>query len=214
MNLTYCVYSAISAAWVSGGWLLLPEKRRLEIRSRGQTRLHKTEGILRKAVATLRKRMEHERKEREIYEAISFLRNVTAIGMSNRMSADLALQKLSENKGLLSPAYAKTLSFLRLNKVAEAVAAFESAADCDIAGDFIRAVLQWDEIDPKELTASLISYQKSAKEMRITSQKRNDELISDLIYAPVVVNVLVIFLNFIFVAYFLEQKEMLQGLFF
>jgi hypothetical protein len=37
--------------------------------------------------------------------------------------------------------------------------------------------------------------------------------ISDLIYLPVVVNKLVIFINFIYVAYFIDQKEMLENVF-
>jgi hypothetical protein len=52
------------------------------------------------------------------------------------------------------------------------------------------------------------------KEMRLTARKKKDELVSDLIYLPVVANILIVFLNFIFVAYFVEQKDMLAGLFF
>jgi hypothetical protein len=158
--------------------------------------------------------MQKERKNREIYEAISFLRNVTAVGMSGRMSADLALQRLAENKGVLQPAYAKTLGLLRLNKREEAVKKFEEAVGDGLGIDFIRVVLQWDDIDPQELTASLISYQKSLKEMRVTERRKKDELLSDLIYIPVVVNILLIFVNFIFIAYFAEQRDMLRDLFF
>jgi hypothetical protein len=48
------------------------------------------------------------------------------------------------------------------------------------------------------------------KAARLTEQKKKDEMISDMVYFPVVVNILVIFVNFIYVAYFLDQKEMLQ----
>jgi hypothetical protein len=214
MNLTYCVYTACVLTAGAGWWLTLPVRKRLEWAGRGRTEIRRVKGFFRRRLELLGERMRRERREREIYEAISFLRNVTAVGMSKHMSADMALQKLSESSGVLQPAYARALSLLRLNKREDAERCFGMAAGGSLAKDFIRVVLQWDEVDPRELTASLISYQKSAKEMRITAQKKRDELISDLIYVPVVVNILVVFMNFIFVAYFLEQRDMLKSMFF
>jgi hypothetical protein len=46
-------------------------------------------------------------------------------------------------------------------------------------------------------------------EVSLTLRKKRDETISDLIYLPVVVNLMIVFINFIYVAYFLDQKEML-----
>ena len=57
---------------------------------------------------------------------------------------------------------------------------------------------------------TLLSYEKTMKAVRVTEQKKRDEIISDLIYFPVVLNILVIFINFIYIAYFIDQKEMLQ----
>jgi hypothetical protein len=214
MNMTYCVYSICLAGAGLGMWLFTPARRRLEIVNRGKKGASRMKRLLARKVDGVLDRFRKSQKEREIYEAISFLRNVTAVGMSERMSADLAIQKLAENRGLLQPVYTKALGLLRMNKKSEAEACFAAAVGGGIGRDFIRAVLQWDEIDPKELVASLTSYQKSMKEVRITARKKKDELISELVYVPVVVNILVVFMNFIFVAYFLEQKDMLKGLFF
>jgi hypothetical protein len=186
----------------------------LAVVERGREGAQRAGKRLRTRLKSLRELLQKERKDREIYEAISFLRNVTAVGMSGSMSADLALQRLAENKGVLQPAYAKTLGLLRLNKREEAAKRFGEAVGDGLGLDFIRVVLQWDDIDPRELTASLVSYQKSLKEMRVTARKKRDELLSDLIYIPVVINILLIFVNFIFVAYFAEQREMLRDLFF
>ena len=46
--------------------------------------------------------------------------------------------------------------------------------------------------------------------MRYTKIRRRDELISDLVYFPVVLNCVVVLLNFLYVAYFLQQKEILS----
>ena len=48
---------------------------------------------------------------------------------------------------------------------------------------------------------------------RLTKQKRRDEMVSDLVYFPVVVNAMAVLMNFIYVAYFLQQKEALNVLF-
>ncbi|MDR2356214.1 MAG: hypothetical protein LBE16_08480 [Clostridiales Family XIII bacterium] len=213
-RITYCVYGACLLAACAARWLTLPVRRRLAVLDRGRDGARRTGARLRAGLKDLREQLQKERKDREIYEAISFLRNVTAVGMSGSMSADLALQRLAENRGVLQPAYAKTLGLLRLNKREEAAKKFGEAVGDGLGLDFIRVVLQWDDIDPRELTASLISYQKSLKEMRVTARKKRDELLSDLIYIPVIVNILLIFVNFIFIAYFVEQRDMLRDLFF
>jgi hypothetical protein len=208
------VYAACFLAVCAARWLTLPVRSRLAVLDRGRDGARRAGTRLRLRIGALREHMQKERKDREIYEAISFLRNVTAVGMSASMSADLALQRLAEHRGLLQPAYVKTLGLLRLNKREEAVKKFQEAVGDGLGLDFIRVVLQWDDIDPRELTASLVSYQKSLKEMRVTERRKRDELLSDLIYIPVVVNILLIFVNFIFIAYFAEQRDMLRDLFF
>ncbi|MDR2089467.1 MAG: hypothetical protein LBP73_08940 [Clostridiales Family XIII bacterium] len=213
-HITYCVYAVCALTACAARWLTLPARSRLAIAGRGREGARRAGKRLRSRIKALREHMQKERKDREIYEAISFLRNVTAVGMGGSMSADLALQRLAENKGVLQPAYAKTLGLLRLNRREEAVKKFKEAVGDGIGLDFIRVVLQWDDIDPQELTASLLSYQKSLKEMRVTARKKRDEMLSDLIYIPVIVNILLIFVNFIFVAYFAEQRDMLRDLFF
>jgi len=44
---------------------------------------------------------------------------------------------------------------------------------------------------------------------RQTRQKKRDEMISDLIYFPVIMNVMLILINFIYVAYFIDQRDAL-----
>jgi hypothetical protein len=59
----------------------------------------------------------------------------------------------------------------------------------------------------------LISYQKNIKEAKKTAQAKQDEIISEMIYFPIVLNVFVIFINFIIVGYFMEQQQMFNMLF-
>ncbi len=159
--------------------------------------------------------MEKSRKDRvdmEIYEAISFLRNITVMGKGGTLSADTLLEQLILHKGKLSKTYGQTLRLLRQNRKEEAIDYFSQAVATDISKDFARLLIQWDEIDPKQLLETLLSHQKNIREARLTAQKRRDETVSDLIYLPVVVNVMLVFINFIYVGYFIDQREMLTML--
>lgn len=152
-----------------------------------------------------------ERKmDREIFESITFLRNLASIEKGRSSSTDSIIEKLSEHNGLLQPIFIKMLNLLRMNQPKEAAALFSQRVGTTASRDFAGLLIQWDRLEPGELIETLLSYEKSMKAVRLTDQKRKDEIISDLIYFPVVINILVIFINFIYVAYFIDQKEMLK----
>lgn len=151
-----------------------------------------------------------KKMDREIFESITFLRNLASIEKGRSSSTDYIIEQLSEHNGLLQPVFIKMLNLLRINKPKEAASLFANKVGTTAGRDFAGLLIQWDRLEPGELLETLLSYEKSMKAVRLTDQKRRDEVISDLIYFPVVVNILVIFINFIYVAYFLDQKEMLR----
>lgn len=161
--------------------------------------------ILRMIKACREKKM-----DREIFESITFLRNLASIEKGRNSSADSVIEKLSENNGLLQPIFIRMLNLLRINRLKEASALFSQKVGTPAGRDFANLLLQWDRLEPGELLETLLSCEKNMKAVRLTGQKKRDEIVSDLIYFPVVVNILVIFVNFIYVAYFIDQKEMLQ----
>ena len=154
-----------------------------------------------------------ERIDREIYESISFLRNMIALGNGRRVGSDYVIEQLSHKEGILQSVYIKMLRLLRIGKTEEAVKAFATEVFTPVALDFGDLLLKWDELDPMELIEILISYQKNIKEAKKTSQAKQDEIISEIIYLPIVLNVFVIFINFIIVGYFMEQQQMFNLLF-
>lgn len=149
-----------------------------------------------------------QKMDREIFESITFLRNLASIDKGREYSSDTIIEKLAENDGLLRPIFIKMLNLLRINKPREAAELFTEKVGTRAGKDFAVILIKWDQLNPSELVETLFSYEKSMKSMRITAQKRKDEIISELIYFPVVLNILIIFINFIYVAYFIEQKEM------
>ncbi len=151
-----------------------------------------------------------QKLNREIFESIVFLRNLASIDKGREYSSDTIIEKLSEHEGLLRPVFIKMLNLLRLNQPMEAAELFSKSVGTQAGRDFSVLLIKWDRLEPGELMETLLSYEKSMKASRITSQKRKDEIVSELIYFPVVINILVIFINFIYIAYFIEQKEMLM----
>ena len=151
-----------------------------------------------------------QKMDREIFESITFLRNLASIDKEKAGSSDYIIEKLSDYDGLLQQIFIKMLNLLRVNQPQEAAELFSKSVGTSASKEFAELLLRWDQMDPCELNETLLSYEKSMKAIRLTEQKRKDEIISDLIYFPVVINILVIFVNFIYVAYFIDQKEMLQ----
>jgi len=154
-----------------------------------------------------------DRIDREIYESISFLRNIIALGNGRRVGSDYIIEQLSHREDTLQPVYIKMLRFLRLGKSDDAIRAFSAEAFTPTGIEFGDLLLRWDELDPIELNEILISQQKAIKEAKGTAQRKQDEIVSELLYFPVVLNVFVIFINFIVVGYFMEQQQMLRMLF-
>ncbi|MDR0885376.1 MAG: hypothetical protein LBN22_03250 [Clostridiales Family XIII bacterium] len=150
----------------------------------------------------------------EIYEGVALLRNLISTGADRRLSTDGLIEQLATLGGHLRPHYEKCLTILRRGKSDDMIAYFTSEMDFAIADDYIRLIASWDYVAPEKFKTSLVNYQSNLKEMRITNLKKKDEVISDLIYFPIVINALFIFMNFIFVGYFIEQKNMIGALFF
>ena len=163
-------------------------------------------------VNTLIKRRE-EKKEDEIYEGICFIRNYIAVNPVMGSGTDYVLEQLIMYADVLKPAYIKLLNLVRTNNRADGLRVFSQEAGEKYGKDYGRLLLQLDEMPVSETEETLITYQSNLRDIRITRIKKRDEIISDIIYMPVVINMLLIFVNFVYVAYFIEQKEALSMLF-
>jgi len=144
-------------------------------------------------------------------EAVSFLRNAAVSG--TLPSCEVILTELCNSDTILTSGFAGMLSRLRQNDREGALRAFTAVAGDREGGDIGRLILQWDELEPEEVLETLLSYQRHLAEVRYTVARRRDELASDLLYVPVVMNVMLVFVNFIFVGYFLDEQEMFQMIF-
>ncbi|MBO5667240.1 MAG: hypothetical protein J6S45_07320 [Firmicutes bacterium] len=158
--------------------------------------------------AILQKQKE-DRAEKEIAQGISYLRNAAAMGRGEHMSTELILSELAASSRLLSDVYYSMANYLRLGDGEAALRVMEEQVKVPVASDYGRLLLQWEKLAPSLLMETLTSYQKAIEQVRLTKQKKWDEVISDLVYFPVIMNVMLILINFIYVAYFIEQRDAL-----
>jgi hypothetical protein len=148
----------------------------------------------------------------EIYQSIALLRNMIKSNKFSKLSSDYMIEQLAVYSELLRNTYFKVLNLLRLNRKQEAIQLFSSEVRTKVSSDFGRLIIELENMENRELDEILISLQKNIREERITKLKKNDEIISDILYIPVVLNVLLIFINFLYIAYFINQKNVFSML--
>lgn len=200
------------------GWLLVADKGKwdLEARARryaaiaGQAVSASFLLVRWKSFLLTRK---HEVMHRELSDCLAYIKNIVVLGRGKTMSTELLLEELADMTEVLSPAFidmARCLHICESSKACQVLCdAFESSYSRDIAQFLVR----WEDISTQELMGTVMAYRNILLQERITKQKKKDELISDLIYFPVVLNSMAVLLNFIYIAYFIEQREALMGIF-
>ncbi|GHU63819.1 hypothetical protein AGMMS49983_08150 [Clostridia bacterium] len=158
-----------------------------------------------------------EQAAREIFSALSVLRNqatASAGDLASSVTTDTLLEQFAQGEGVLQRTYQGTLRLLRTGRSEEAADFFTKSAGISLARDFIMLVLEWDEIPPERLLGTIAAFRNAMKETRTTELLRKNEILSDVVYIPVITGVLIVFVNFIYVAYFADQSEMLTQLFY
>lgn len=149
----------------------------------------------------------------EISDCLSFVKNIIMTGRSSGISSQMLLEDLSDISELLSPVFLDMARFMSMNEKNLAVQRMKSAAGGGIAEDVGRFLVGWEELPPEDLLDTVNMYIDTIREDQKTKKRRRDELVSDMIYIPVVLNCMAVLLNFIFVAFFIEQREAFSVLF-
>lgn len=168
---------------------------------------------LAKSYRTFKSNRKKEKLVSELCDGLAYLKNITILGRGENISAELMLEELADFSPLLSDVYISMARSISMNEKALAFDALYLATDNNYAKDIGAFLASWEEIPQRELLTSIEAYLNVLREERLTKQKSQDELISDLVYFPVVINCMMVLLNFIYVSYFIEQEETLAKLF-
>ena len=161
----------------------------------------------------LRESGRREKNEQELSESLSYIRNLVVLGRGESLSAEYLLTELAELSDRLSPVYTDMAHYLHINEKQRAAAALGKVLDTRYASEIGAFLAGWEDVEPSELLSTVELYAGALREARSTRQARRDEMISDLVYFPVVINCMAVMLNFIYVAYFIPQREALAMLF-
>ena len=215
----HCVnYALLAGIWM-GIFLLMPGSGRVGLVKQKAMAYVKASGEAARESApakSIRELLAGPRRDamhRDLAESLSYIKNLVVIGRGGTMSAQLLLEELSEISQTLGPTYLTMARDIQLsNKEAAAGELFKVLPE-SIARDVGEFLAGWEDIPPADLLSTVEVYRSSLRESRVTRQKRRDETISDLVYFPVVVNAMAVLMNFIYIAYFLQQKEALGLLF-
>ncbi|MFA5638119.1 MAG: hypothetical protein WCY49_00345 [Anaerovoracaceae bacterium] len=161
------------------------------------------------------KRLKRENRETEgeIARDMAFLRNLLKLNSGKSLSLDHILTRLSEKEGPLKKSYIAMVQSLRIQGPEKALESFVKETQGMMAKEYGNILLKWDELDPTQLQEILYSHQKTLRETIVTEKIGRDEMISDLIFLPAVVNILLILINFIYTTYYVRQMEVFTMLF-
>ena len=151
--------------------------------------------------------------ERELSEGLAYIKNIVILGRGTALSAEAVLAELADMSTVLSPVYLRMASFMHINEKDKASDCLYEAVGQPYARDIGDLLSGWEEIPPSELTGNIEAFRSVMLEARDTAQQRRDETVSDLLYFSIVANAMAVLLNFVYVGFFIEQAEMLSGLF-
>lgn len=150
--------------------------------------------------------------EDEIYRSAALLSNITILQDQTPKGAVYIIEQLLSFSGDLRRPFEHMLYYLRQNRTEEALDAFEKEAGTKSAREYGTILLQMEKMNPADQKENITLLRKKLMEEKITGEKRKNETISDLIYIPVLANIIIIFVNFIYIGFYAEQKELFQQL--
>lgn len=215
MNLTAAaIDTVIAAAGFSGLVLCCGEfkKRKKHAGRKSAARLLMKHTALAKAelkkIKSIKSVFNAGKVRKEIAEGIAIMRNRIASCDGERLTTDVMLEELFLEADILRYPYSRMLSLIRTEERGRAIEEFTELTGNKDSKEYARMIVMLDELHPRDVYASAVSFQKTLTEEKITDLRKRDETISDLLYLPVVANLLLIFFNFLYVAYFMNQGEM------
>lgn len=157
--------------------------------------------------------MDRDKKDDEMMECLSVFKNFIVQTREKPLGADYIIEYLASNTIYIKSPLYRMLGKIRMGRKEEAESTFAEEVGSELAKDFAHLLAQLDEMNPVELEEAVISRQKYISEIRNTKNIRRAQLVSDLVYFPVVVTVMMILMNFMLVAYYLEQCDQMAVFF-
>lgn len=141
----------------------------------------------------------------ELYNSISQLKNLAVVQKDRPMSADFLIEQLVRFTNKSKRVLMQTLSMMREGKDQEGIAFFKQTINSKLAIEFANILSKLDYLNPAELRGQLIILQSSFRNEKTTMKLAQQELLSNLIFLPIVAVAIVILLNFVVITVWLDS---------
>ena len=196
--------------------LFIPSKVELKDRIQslfGTDNANEKETTFSRKAKIVRAKYYKRKYEADLAECLAYIKNNVVLGRGNSISSEVLLSELAEFSKYLDKVFLKMAGYMHVNDKSAAAKCLGNVVGGKYAEDIGRFLAGWDDIPPSELLGTVTAYQDTLRSAMATEQKKRDEVISDLIYLPVVIECMGILLNFVYVGLFLQQREALAILF-
>lgn len=141
----------------------------------------------------------------ELYNSISQLKNLAIVQRENPMSADFLIEQLLRFTNKSKKVYLHTLSMMREGREEEAIYYFKQTINSKLGVEFANILSKLDYLNPVELKEQLVLFQSSFRNERTTMQLAQQEMLSNIIFLPIVAVAIVILLNFVIITVWLDS---------
>lgn len=141
----------------------------------------------------------------ELYNSISQLKNLVIVQKDHPMSADFLIEQLVRFTNKTKIIYLHTLSIMREGKDKDAIAYFKQSIQSKLGTDFANILAKLDYINPAELKQQLVLTQSSYRNEKVTMKLAQEEMLSHIIFLPIIAVAIVILLNFVIITVWLDS---------
>jgi len=152
------------------------------------------------------------KKDIEIYRAITQLKNLAIAQQDKPLGADFIIEQLMKFTNITKSTFSKMLSIWRLGQEEKACEYFAKNIDTKLGTELAGVLLKLDKINPVELKEQLILYQNNVKSEKKTEHLRKMEALSTLIYLPIIGTALIVLLNFVIITIYIDQMQNILGM--
>lgn len=152
------------------------------------------------------------KKDIELYRAISQLKNIAIAQQGRPLGGDFIIEQLMKFTELTKKDFTQLLSEFRIGNEEEACRKFAKNIDTKLGLEFSNVLLKLDHINPVELKEQLVLYQENVKAERLTIKLRRNETRSTLLFIPITTLALMVLLNFVIIVIFIDQMQNIMSL--
>lgn len=145
------------------------------------------------------------KKDKELYKALLQLKNLVIVQKDSPMSGEFLVEHLTKFTKVTKHTFSKTLAIMREGSNADAADYFKAGIGTKLGIEFANILTKLDELNPSELEEQLILIQSSVSDERVTEKMKQQDMISNLIFIPIVATAIVILLNFVIITVWLDS---------